>query len=330
MALLIREQNVVLIRGLYMEQRVEQKVKYRTAKNRLNILAVLLITSFGLVAPVNSCDRWLKTDVLQADHRTPEFVKRDQYRHPLKTLKFFEVKPEMTVVEIWPGKGWYTEVLAPYITKGKLYTAHFPTDVGVDYYDTNHALFVKKLEADPNVYSQVQMAAFDPKRNQLTVPDGSADRVLTFRNVHNWLRSESEAAAFELFYKALGKFKLGNTEAYDVAFNKGTDARFCKEYQIFKNTPDGIFVDKLSGAPLFDTRDRFVSRSGWLSFTAPVPNSTYELPDNSYGMKRTEVKSVSSNIHLGHVFDDGPNGMPRYCINATVLEFIAREDIKNS
>ena len=134
----------------------------------------------------------------------------------------------------------------------------------------------------------------------------------------------------ELFYKALGKFKLGDTEAYDVAFNQGTDARFCKEYQIFKNTPDGIFVDKLSGAPLFDTRDRFVSRSGWLSFTAPVPNSTYELPDNSYGMKRTEVKSKSSNIHLGHVFDDGPNGMPRYCINATVLEFIAREDIKNS
>ena len=73
-----------------------------------------------------------------------------------------------------------------------------------------------------------------------------------------------------------------------------------------------------------------MSRSGWISFTAPVPDATYELPDNYYGMKRTEVKSISSNIHLGHVFDDGPNGMPRYCINATVLEFIAREDIKNS
>ena len=131
----------------------------------------------------------------------------------------------------------------------------------------------------------------------------------------------------ELFYKGLGKFKLGNTEAYYVAFNQGTDARFCKEYEIFKDTPDGIFVDKLSGAPLFDTRDRFVSRSGWLSFTAPIPNSTYELPDNSYGMRRTEVKSLTSNIHLGHVFDDGPNGMPRYCINATVLEFIPRESI---
>ena len=127
------------------------------------------------------------------------------------------------------------------------------------------------------------------------------------------------------FYKLLGKFKLGNTEAYDVAFNDGTDARFCKEYQIFKNTPEGVFVDKLSGAPLFDTKDRFVSRSGWLSFTRPVEGSVYELPDNSYGMRRTEIRSVSSDIHLGHVFDDGPNGMPRYCINATVLEFQPRE-----
>ena len=123
----------------------------------------------------------------------------------------------------------------------------------------------------------------------------------------------------------LGKFKLGDSEAYDVAFNKGTDARFCKEYEIFKNTPDGIFIDKLSGEPLFDTRDRFVSRSGWLSFTRPVEGSVYEKPDNSYGMRRTEIRSVSSDIHLGHVFDDGPKGMPRYCINATVLEFIPRE-----
>ena len=129
------------------------------------------------------------------------------------------------------------------------------------------------------------------------------------------------------FYRILGKFKLGNSEAYDVAFNKGTDSRFCKEYQIFKNTPDGIFIDKLSGEPLFDTKDRFVSRSGWLSFTKPVDGSVYELPDNSYGMKRVEIRSISSDIHLGHVFDDGPNGMPRYCINATVLEFKSRKDI---
>jgi len=127
------------------------------------------------------------------------------------------------------------------------------------------------------------------------------------------------------FYKALGYFKLGDSEAYKVAFQQGTDARFCKEYEIFKNTPDGVFIDKLSGAPLFDTKDRFNSSTGWLSFTAPIEGSVYTKPDNSYGMRRTEIRSVTSDIHLGHVFPDGPNGMPRYCINATVLEFKSRE-----
>ena len=126
------------------------------------------------------------------------------------------------------------------------------------------------------------------------------------------------------FYQALGSFKLGNSEAYKVAFAEGTDARFCKEYEIFKNTPDGIFIDKLSGAPLFDTRDRFNSSTGWLSFTKPIDGSVYTKPDNSYGMRRTEIRSATSDIHLGHVFPDGPNGSSRYCINATVLDFKQR------
>lgn len=128
----------------------------------------------------------------------------------------------------------------------------------------------------------------------------------------------------EHFYKALGVFKLGKSEAFNVAFDEGTDGRFCKEYEIFKNTPDGVFIDKLSGAPLFDTRDRFNSGSGWLSFTKAVDGSVIEKPDNRYGMVRTEIRSKTSDIHLGHVFPDGPNGQPRFCINATVLEFKAR------
>ncbi len=132
------------------------------------------------------------------------------------------------------------------------------------------------------------------------------------------------------FYKALGFFKLGDSEAYRVAFEEGTDTRFCKEYEIFKNTPDGIFVDKLSGAHLFDTRDRFNSGTGWLSFTKPVDGSVYRRADNSYGMRRIEIRSKTSDIHLGHVFPDGPNGLPRYCINATVLEFKNRKEIDRS
>jgi len=132
----------------------------------------------------------------------------------------------------------------------------------------------------------------------------------------------------EEFYKALGDFKLGvGSEAYNVAFNDGTDKRFCVQYQIFKDTPEGVFVDKLSGRPLFDTAYRFDSKSGWLSFTQPVVNEVYEIIDTSYGMIRTEIRSVSSDIHLGHVFNDGPNGLPRYCINATVLEFVPRGEV---
>ena len=132
----------------------------------------------------------------------------------------------------------------------------------------------------------------------------------------------------ENFYKALGEFKLGkNSESFNVAFNEGTDRRFCKQYEIFKDTPEGVFIDKLSGRPLFDTADRFNSKSGWLSFTKPVDNEVYEKLDLSFGMSRTEIRSVSSDIHLGHVFNDGPNGMPRYCINATVLEFVPRDGV---
>lgn len=131
----------------------------------------------------------------------------------------------------------------------------------------------------------------------------------------------------EEFYKALGAFKLGDSEAYTVAFHSRTDSPFCKQYDIFKNTPDGIFIDKLSGVPLFDTRDRFKSGTGWLSFTHPIDESVTMHEDNSYGMQRIEIKSKSTGIHLGHMFPgEGPKGQDRYCINATVLEFVARKD----
>ncbi len=129
------------------------------------------------------------------------------------------------------------------------------------------------------------------------------------------------------FYKVLGEFKLGkNSESFEVAFNKSTDSRFCKQYDIFKNTPDGVFIDKVSGDILFDTKDRFDSKSGWLSFYKAVDNSTIEKDDFSYGMHRIEVIAKKSGIHLGHVFDEF--GYRRFCINATVLEFVPRKDIK--
>ena len=155
-----------------------------------------------------------------------------------------------------------------------------------------------------------------------------ATPTIIFINEGKEVWSHQGIMSSEEFYKALGDFKLGKgSESYNVAFNDGTDKRFCTQYQVFKDTPEGIFVDKLSGRPLFDTADRFDSKSGWLSFTKPVDDEVYEILDLSYGMTRTEIRSVSSDIHLGHVFNDGPDGMPRYCINATVLEFVPRNGV---
>jgi peptide methionine sulfoxide reductase msrA/msrB len=129
------------------------------------------------------------------------------------------------------------------------------------------------------------------------------------------------------FYQTLGAFKLGKeSQAYNVAFHEGTDAPGCKQYKIFEDTPDGVFIDKLSGDILFDTRERFYSGSGWLSFYKAHGSSVVEKSDYSYGMKRVEIVAKKSGIHLGHVFDRA-DGRKRFCIDATVLEFVPREKI---
>ncbi len=133
----------------------------------------------------------------------------------------------------------------------------------------------------------------------------------------------------KIFYKTVGAFKLGeNNEGYDVAFKQKTDGRFCKQYEEFKHTGDGVFIDKISGEILFDTKDRFNSGSGWLSFFKAVKGSTVEKEDNTLGMRRVEIVAKRSGAHLGHVFNDAPGGKERFCINATVLEFVPRNKVK--
>jgi predicted methyltransferase len=129
--------------------------------------------------PVPPADPAL-TAAVAASTRTPANVLRDKYRNPAATLSFFGVKPNHTVVEIWPGGGWYTEILAPYLASGggRLYLAAPGWGrSGID----------KMKAADPALYGSLAVAdfpVFDGKPAE--VPAGSADAVLTFRNVHNW------------------------------------------------------------------------------------------------------------------------------------------------
>ncbi|WP_017444464.1 class I SAM-dependent methyltransferase [Gayadomonas joobiniege] len=138
--------------------------------------------------------------------RTAQNIARDQARHPHQTLAFFELKHSDTVVEVWPGGGWYTEILAAKLhPHGKLYTAHFPTDLDNAFFKRMREQFADKLQTSP-VYKNVTLTSFHPASQSPIAPDNSVDKVFTFRNLHNWYMyngDEAAVAAFKQFYKAL-------------------------------------------------------------------------------------------------------------------------------
>ncbi|MBB4226260.1 peptide-methionine (R)-S-oxide reductase MsrB [Rhizobium mongolense] len=118
------------------------------------------------------------------------------------------------------------------------------------------------------------------------------------------------------------------SEQYRVTQQNGTERPFTGEYH--DNKRSGIYVDIVSGEPLFASADKFDSGCGWPSFTKPIVSANVkELRDGSHGMTRTEVRSAHGDSHLGHVFPDGPQdqGGLRYCINSAALRFIPRDEM---
>lgn len=122
--------------------------------------------------------------------RTPSNVERDGARHPYETLKFFGVKPTMTVVEISPGGGWYTEILAPYLKQhGKLIVGISDPESKNENARRSYARFKQKLDNNPAMYSKVGIGIFEPSSDKINyAPANSVDVVLTFRNIHNWIQ----------------------------------------------------------------------------------------------------------------------------------------------
>jgi len=174
------------------------------------LLAVLLavlpsVLLPGLPAPAQAADETL-AQAVAGPWRTARFAERDRYRHPLQTLEFFGLRPDQTVVEIWPAAGWYMEILAPYLhDRGKYYAAIPAADVpGASREDKAAERLVReRMAADPAHFGKVIVSELHPPQRTEICPAGSADLVLTFRNVHNWMYDGYAQAAFDAFYAAL-------------------------------------------------------------------------------------------------------------------------------
>ncbi|SFW13871.1 peptide-methionine (S)-S-oxide reductase MsrA [Nitrosovibrio sp. Nv17] len=186
--------------------------------------------------------------------------------------------------------------------------------------------FCKQFDADvlsrwqADVPVVATLGAHPPAGWTLEQPLFAAPTIVLFREGREVARYTGYNGEKANFWKWLG-FQLLSPEQQRIAFEQGTEPPFTAT-NLDEKRP-GTFVDPITGAPLFLSRAKFESGTGWPSFFDPIEGAVTEHPDRSHGMRRIEVRSASSGIHLGHVFDDGPPPTyKRYCINGNVLKFV--------
>jgi predicted methyltransferase len=139
-----------------------------------------------------------------APSRSAENSSRDEYRHPAETLMFFGLTPETSVVELWPGGGWYTEIIAPVVRdNGKYYAAHVDPESNVEMLRKSAESYRAMLDASPELYDQVEMTVLMPPTQLDIAPPGSVDLVVSFRSIHNWMAFGMQDDVMRAVYTAL-------------------------------------------------------------------------------------------------------------------------------
>ncbi|MDU0113758.1 methyltransferase [Psychrosphaera aquimarina] len=180
-----------------------KKLKSTGFRSFVSLAVFTSVLTATVPAYASSIAKAVQSDV-RAEHSA-----RDQYRHPQQTLEFFGLKPNMTVVEIWPGGGWYTSIINPIVQEhGKYFAANFHIFEGSpNYYKKSLDSFKQKVATNP-VYKGIEVTEFHQTKALNIAPESSVDMVLTFRNVHNWYMGDGDLGvenAFKAFYKALKK-----------------------------------------------------------------------------------------------------------------------------
>jgi predicted methyltransferase len=170
---------------------------------------ILLLGSAELAADAQRAAEVALDTAIAGAHRSAASKARDRYRHPKETLDFFGLRPEMAVAEIWPGGGWYTDILAPVLReRGQLYAALYGQNPPFPYQAREMEAFRAKLAAAPTLFDRVEITALGFPNELEIAPPGSLDLVLTFRNVHNWFQEgygppNAAEVAFAAIFRAL-------------------------------------------------------------------------------------------------------------------------------
>ncbi len=227
-------------------------------------------------APAHAHDAALEA-AIAGQWRDPANTARDAYRHPAETLSFFGLAPDMTVVEITPGGGWYAEILAPYLRESGRYVAAVvdpaavPEGRGRDYQQNARSSLEKKFAEAPAQYGSATFAAYDPA-NPVLGPAASADAVVTFRNVHNWRMSGQAEGMFKGFFDVLKPGGVLGVVEHRAAADVANDDRsgYVGQAQVIALAEAAGFVldasSEINANPL-DTKDH--------------PNGVWTLPPSN-------------------------------------------------
>lgn len=178
-------------------------IHYRTLASRL-LAPLLMAVAVTAHAELDVATDAALDNAINGEHRSDDNRARDVYRNPKETLEFFGFRSDMTVVEVWPGGGWYTEILAPALQQdGKLYAAQYSVNSAFGYQRRYFGSFLTKLGTSPDIYGDVTITHLAFPYELAIAPKGTADMVVTFRNVHNWFAEGYGPEAARLGFVAM-------------------------------------------------------------------------------------------------------------------------------